>query len=242
MEPNENKDSFTGTILTVAGQIKQPAGTPVANPRILVRAVIGSGNKGGGSAILTQFTIAGNPMQFSGTSCQVSVLVCPTENADFSAQTGLAPFSEEVTAEVTAVISIGASSDAQPTQWIPPSEPLAIFQQVTVGPCRLRQVQGFNHGNNRAYLMFFDTTDVTALVNGAVPLFTIPVGGIPSPPGGDIVFSNDFITSTRVFQYGLAWIISSTADTLTADVADPFRVDVELFSQQQVLTTDSVVT
>ena len=240
LEANDNQDNFTGTILTCAGKIERPAGPPVSNPRVLVRALIGGGNRGGGSAVLTQYTIAGNPMPFSGSSCIVSVLVGPTENADFSAQTGLAALPVDVTSDVTAIISIGASSDVQPTQWLVPIPPLGFQLQVTTGPCRLRQVQGFDHGANVGYLMFFDTADGGVIANGASPLFTIPVGGVPAAPAGDIVFSNDFITSTRVFQYGLFWAVSSTADTLTLDGSGEFRVDIELFAQQQVLTQGEV--
>jgi len=240
LETNNDHDSFTGTILTSAGLISQPAGSNVANPRIVVRALIGGGNKNGGSAIVTQYALAGNPMPFSGTSCIVSVLICPTENADFSSQTGLAELPNEITCEVTGIITIGGSSDAQPTQWLVPIPPLGFQLQVTQGPCRLREVQGFNHGPNLGYLMFFDTEDGGLLVNGAFPLFTIPVGGLPTAPGGDVVFSNDFITSTRVFQYGLFWAVSSTADTLTLDGTGLFRVDIELFSQQQTLSNGQV--
>jgi hypothetical protein len=239
LEKDAHGTNYTGVIYTTANNIEQPvgAGFPVPNPRIAIRARIGSGNECGGSGIVHRYTLAGNPLPFSGHSCFVEALISPNEQVDLDANgNGLAPLPETVVALVTAIIALGASSDIQPTQWVIPEEPLQFAQQVTTTPCRLRQVQGFNSGADAAYLMFFDTNDGAALVNGAVPLFTIPVSGIPSASGSaPITFSNDFITSARVFQYGLYWAISSTPDTLTIDEVDLFRVDIELYAQVEAL-------
>lgn len=235
LETNPEQDNFQGTILTSASPIVQPPGTPVLNPRIVIRAKIGGGNRGGGAGTVVQYTLAGNPMPFSGTSCFVAALICPNENADFDTQTGMAPLPETVTADVTGIITLGASSDIQPTQWIRPTIPIAAAQQVTNVSSRMRQVQGYNSGANPGYLMFFDTANGVALPNGTAPLFAIPVPGNPGAPGLAPYFSDDFITSARVVQYGLYWAVSSTPGTLTRDVAAAFRVDIELFAQQELI-------
>jgi hypothetical protein len=240
LDMNETGDQFTGTILTTATAITQPtgAGFPVPNPRIVVRARVGAGNRGGGAGVVQSYTLAGNPLPFSGTSVYVEALICPNETANFNvgANATNAPLPETVTALVTGIISLGGSAEIQPTQWVQPKMPLQLSEQVMTTPCRLRQVQGWNAGAALAYLMFFDTANGSvSVVPGTIPLFTIPVGGLPTPPAGPVVFSNDFITSARIFQYGLYWAISTTPDSFTADAADNFRVDIELFAQQETL-------
>jgi len=234
---------WAGTVYTSTGPISQPSDTPssmtppVANPRVVIRVKTGSKNVGGGGAMTVMYALAGNPIPFAGTFCEVSALVAPNETADFSEETGLSPFDPDVTAEVTGFIAIGVGGKADQlmaTSWRQPEQPLASAEQVTIGPSRIRAVQGYNHGASAAYLMFFDDADGRADISaGAVPLFTIPVGGLPASPGGDVTFSDDFITSARVFQYGIYWAISSTADTFTADSSNLFRVDIELYDQQQ---------
>jgi hypothetical protein len=236
-------EQYTGTVSTTAGPILLENGQPLpAISRVVIRARIGYKNAYGGSGVVEQYTLAGNPLTFAGTYCYVDALIAPNELADFNVigggtnATGQAPLSTNVTAQVTAIIGLGGSSDLQPTQWIQPFAPLQLAQQVTKTQTRLRQVQGYNAGPDAAYLMFFDTANGNAIGHGAVPLFTIPVGGAPAAPGAPLTFSNDFITSARVFQYGLFWAISSTPDTFTAaGAADLFRVDIEVFGQIEVL-------
>jgi len=237
-----NGEQYTGTILSTAGKIQLLNGASLPDKaRVVLRVRIGSKNPNGGSGVVQEYTLAGNPLQFSGTHCYVDALVCPNETADFNVigtganPTGDAPLSPDVVCDTTVIIGLGSSEHCQPTQWIQPLQPLQVAQQVTTGPVRLRQVQGYNTGANAAYLMFFDTANGNTIGLGAVPLFTIPVGGAPAAPGAPLVFSNDFITSTRIFQYGLYWAISSTPDTYTADAADPFRVDIEIFGQIETL-------
>jgi|SRR5579863_1228021 len=229
LDPDEDFRSVSGTILTSATEINQPtgAGFPVANPRIVIRAIVGVGNVGGGGDTITMYSLAGNPLPFSGASVIVQALIWPTEDGPFETTPNTAPFPSSVTADVTGLVAIGASAQLQGTFWHEPLAPLATSEQVSTTVTRMRQVKGFSNGDSdTVYLMFFDTADGAAsVVPGSVPLWTIKV-----PLGA--TFSDDFIESARIFQYGLYWALSSTPDTFTAYLAAGFRVDIELFGQQ----------
>ena len=229
IDPDENFTQMTGTILTSASVIKQPtgAGFPVANPRIVIRAISISGNVGAGGDTTTSYTIAGNPLPFSGAGVIVQALIWPTEDGPFHGTPNIIPFPPSVNADVTGLITLGGSASLQPTFWHEPAEPLQVAEQVSVGPTRMRQVKGFSNASiDTVYLMFFDDADgAVDIVPGSVPLWTLKV------PNG-ATFSDDFIESARPFQYGLYWALSSTPDTFTAYLANAFRVDIELFGQQ----------
>lgn len=229
VDADDDFSPIEGTILTTASIINQPSGGgfPVANPRIVIRAIVGGANLGGGGDSLVMYSIAGNPLPFSGASCIVQALLWPTEDGPFHETANIHAFPSSVNADVTGIISLGRSATLEPTFWHQPAQPLAVSEQVSTTPSRMRQIKGFsNAGIDTVYLMLFDTADgVTEVVLGSVPLWTMKV------PNG-ATFSDDFITSTRIFQYGIYWALSSTPDTFTAYLANAFRVDIELFGQQ----------
>jgi hypothetical protein len=234
---------FSGTVQTTAGKLVIDAGGSLpARTRVVIKVVIGSKNKNGGANVVTQYTLAGNALPFSGSTVYVYALLAATENADFNTvalgnvpnATGQAPLSSLVTCPIQGVIALGASADVIPTQWLRPIEPLQTQQQVLIGPARMKAAQGYNDGSNPVYIMFFDTQDGSTVVNGDAPEFTIPVSGNAGNSGeADTHFSFDCITSARVFQYGMFWIVSSTSGTLTIDDTDNVRVDIELYCQQE---------
>jgi len=230
-------DVVTGTIQTSATPLssnaEDTAYPPPHTPRIVIRCLIGAGNQAGGGAMVRQVCLAGQSLPFAGHTVLVQALICPDETGYFPSGTNPVPTS--VTASVTAIIAMGASHTQQPTQWHVPASPLQTSEQVTTYPARLRQLHGYNVGDDVTYVMFFDTSDgATKIVNGDAPLFTLPLGGMPSSPSAPDWVSLDYITSSRVFQYGMYWICSSTADTLTADSGASVRLDIELFDQMEV--------
>lgn len=237
----ESDEPITVTIHSVTSVVRQPTGSgfPVVNPRVVLQIQIGSDNTGGGSGTVQMYALAGNPVQVSGSRIYVRALICPNEVALLNNQvfpTSSVPIPTTVNAVVTALIAPGAGRGLWNTQWIVPEAPLQYFQQVTIGPSRIHQVQGFNHSAELVYLMFFDSNRGPP-ADGTAPLWTIPLSGLPTPPIADSTFSNDFIVSGRVFQYGCIWVASSTPDTLTKDTAALVRVDVEVFGQEVTLAS-----
>ena len=241
LEPDELSSPYSGTVLSTAGRLKLLNAVALpARVRCVLRVRIGQKNHRGGSGIMQHFTLAGNPLEFSGNICYVEALLCATDNADLTTATGQPPIDPNVTMALTCSIGAGESAKIQPTAWIlptlsgDPATPLSVGQQVITGPGRIRQAHGFNAGANASYLMFFDTAcGIPSL--GTAPEWTIPLNGVTAPNAPE-TFTWDCIESARVFQYGLVWAISSTPDTFTADSTDPWRVDIELFNQTQTLS------
>lgn len=233
MEADKYQTSRQGVIYTAAGVIHDSAGSSTPpNPRVVIRITIGGGNPGGGTSKVVRYTVAGVPVPFAGSTVMVEALVAPNENADFSQLTGLPPLADTIVSEVNAVIALGTAAEGLPTQWIVPALPLQSAQQVTQGVTRLKAVQGYSAGPANGYLMFFDTIDEAGIADGADPLFAIPYGALPGDGTTSADwFSDDFVTSSRIFNYGMAWVASSTPDTLTRDAGALLRVDVELYSE-----------
>ena len=236
LQADLNEELITGTIITTATPLSAAAEVatyrPPLTPRIVIRCIIGAGNRSGGGGMVRQLCLAGQSLPFSGHTVLVEALICPDETGYFPS--GVTPVPASVFANVTAVISMGAAHTQQPTQWHQPAEPLADAEQVTTHPTRLRQLHGYNVGPGLTYVMFFDTSNGASLIsNGAAPLFTLPMGGLPAPPSPPDWASLDYITSSRVLQYGLYWVCSSTADTLTFDNTALVRLDIELFDQME---------
>lgn len=214
-------------------------GDPVT-PRVLLRVQVGSGNRGGGSSVLEYLINALDEFEVVGTEIVVSAQIFSDEIAGNTSQLTYGTVLLDPTAicQVTVTLGFGSPGAELPTKWIVPQTPLSAAgtvqgcEQSFLGPCRMKQVHGFNAVGTQAnilYLMFFDATgfDVSPLPNGSVPVFAIPT------QGGSAPFSWDCIESSRLFQRGLAWAISDTPEELTLTAATTnslFRVDIELLS------------
>ncbi len=108
--------------------------------------------------------------------------------------------------------------------------------QLYIGPGKIKQIHGFNGVGTSAAILFlqiFDWigADAAAIPPNSQPLFAIPV------PGGFTPYSWDCISSSRSFQYGLAYGISSTPMVYTPATAfpglglsGPFEVVTELYA------------
>jgi hypothetical protein len=193
-------------------------------PRVHLRIEVGDGNDSG-SAREVYRVLAGAPVTVSGSFVAVSAQI-------FLDELGLVQAPASITGKVEAFVSIGGGEDIQPTMWprnLPDTgvaaPPLGAQQQVTIGPGRLRSVQGYSTSATDTFLMFFDWPGPNVLPpNGTLPLFTIKI-----PAGA--TFSDDYIESARVVSWGLFWAASSTGDTLTFDGTQTLRVDPEMYSQ-----------
>jgi hypothetical protein len=204
-------------------------------PRVLLKIRVGGGNAAGGDNIL-QVVPAGVPVTLSGESIYVTAGV-------YLDELGLSPFFMDgspgsFSTTVSAFLSVqGDHTDQKSTQWVQPVTPLSNQGVISTdegsavyGPRHLKQAHGFASAANAAttYLMFFDWNGVpTALPpNGTIPLFTIPV-----PPGDH--FSWDCISSSRKFEWGLVWALSTAPDFFELDGLSLARVDLELYSDLQ---------
>lgn len=234
----------------------QPA--PTVYPRVMLRIQTGSGNEGGGASTGVYFHPAGDAFEVTGTQIFISAQIFSNELAAFTGLGGGLGDPTELDPTLICPISVtighGAPTSEMVTKWIQPRYNTSlgglylsggtVADQATVGPGRIKQVHGFNANGTTAdilYLMLFDITGLESGVPpfGAFPLFTIPM------EGGSAPFSWDCIPSSRVFQQGLGYALSSTGDTYTNPGAQPsyVRVDIELFSGamlgQQVNTTST---
>jgi hypothetical protein len=202
-------------------------------PRVLLKIRVGGGNRAGGDQTL-QVVPAGVPLTLAGESIYVTAGV-------YLDELGLSPFFMEnfaggtFSVSVSAFLSVqGDHVDQRSTQWVPPSVPLqdggAIETDNGVevfGPRHLKQAHGFASAANPAtvYLMFFDWNAFPPA--GSIPLFTIPV-----PPGDH--FSWDCITSSRKFEWGIVWVLSTAPDLYEPAIGYLARVDLELYADLQV--------
>lgn len=78
-------------------------------------------------------------------------------------------------------------------------------------------VVGANESANKRWLMLFNATSLP--VNGTAPVYQFPVPTLAP-------FSLD-LPRGRTFSTGIVWAASSTAATLTVDVATPFWLNAE---------------
>jgi hypothetical protein len=205
---------------------------------------VGSGNELGGSDQGEYYAVAGDAFEVAGTFVTVDAQIFSDETAlNNSDNPGpvvpggppivYATVPASTICKVSITIANGSPKTELPTKWIIQPYPYTFNEawQVYVGPGRIKQAHGFNcvgTSANILYLMFFDGICSSAFpVNGAVPMFTIPV------PGGSVPFSWDCIESARFFQQGLMIAPSTTPDVFTgvgSALADSFPVSVELYS------------
>jgi hypothetical protein len=205
-------------------------------PRVLLKILIGGGNAAGGDNTL-QVVPAGVPVTVAGESIYVVAGV-------YLDELGLSPFfmtdTGNFSVTVSAFLSVqGDSVDTMKSQWVIPVSPLAGVGGIETdlgihvyGPRHLKQAHGFANPANAAttYLMFFDWNGQPTTIppNGTIPLFTIPL-----PPG--LHFSWDCITSSRKFEWGVVWALSTSPDFFVFDDASTARVDLELYADLQVV-------
>lgn len=87
--------------------------------------------------------------------------------------------------------------------------PLATSGVIKASAGFLRQIQGRSMANAGRWLMYFDATSVPA--NGATPAWpSIPL--LSTLPSG---FPFGFMYQEMPFATGIAWAVSTTAETLT---------------------------
>ena len=243
--------SNVGTMLSGSppvNAISSPTGRPgpgePMTPRVMLRIRVGSGNKAGGGSTGEYFHPAGDAFQVSGTSITVDAQIFADESAANDANVpypivpnGAASVNPTTICPVSVTISPGPSPRTElPTKWMLQPYPYTFGSawQVYIGPGRIKQAHGFNTNgtaSNIIYLMFFDGfiapgSGVNQPINGAVPMFTIPVPGASTP------FTWDCIESSRFFQMGLI-ISPSTAPDIyesSTGLGAPFVVSVELYS------------
>jgi hypothetical protein len=245
--------SNVGTMMIVTSPGPPPIYSPVPPftstlfPRVNLRIQVGSGNEGGGSTTGTYYMVAGDSFETAGTFIVVSAQIFPDEVVgNLGPLYGATPlnFIDPTTvAQVSVSIAHGSPSSVErPTKWIQPQYPLnggadnSYGEQSYVGPGRVKQVYGFCANGtltNIFYLMFFDAVITpTPFIppNFSVPLFTIPM------QGGSAPFSLDHIESSRSFQQGLGWCISTAGGTLVAGTGlgtGYTKVEIELFAGAQ---------
>lgn len=96
--------------------------------------------------------------------------------------------------------------------------PLTYRRVASSVAAKMRWIFGVNEGATTRWIMLFDANSFPA--NGAEPMIAFPV------PAGQ-PFSLE-LTRGRSLTTGLTWVVSSTANNLTADAAATFRVNVEV--------------
>jgi hypothetical protein len=224
---SEDHTIFSAFVITGDGRA-----STLPPPRIHLRIEIADGNDAGSAKVVYR-VLAGAPVSVSGSLVIVSAQI-------FLDEVGVVQAPPNVTAHVDAYVSVGDGQDVEPTLWprnLPdtgvPTPPLGSQGQITIGPGRMKAVQGFSASATDTYLMFFDWPGPNILPPpGSLPLWTIKL-----PAGA--TYSDDNISSTRAVTYGYAWACSSTPDVLTYDGTQAIRVDAEMYAGQD-LTTGSL--
>jgi hypothetical protein len=226
-QANADTHTIFSAFLLKLPESDDPLAASQPPPRVHLRIEIADGNDNGAGKEVYR-VLAGAPVTVSGSSFFISAQI-------FLDEVGVVKAPPTITGQVEAFISIGGGEDVQPTLWprnLPdtgvPTPPLGAFGQVSLGPSRLRSIQGFSDSATDTFIMFFDWPGPNVLPpNGAVPLFTFRL------PAGATV-TDDFIESTRAFSWGIFWAASSTPDVLTFDGAQAIRMDPELYAQDQM--------
>jgi len=215
---------FSAYVITA----EQESESPPPPPRVHLRIEVADGNDAG-SAKEVYRVLAGAPVTVSGSFVSVAAQL-------FSDEVGIQKAPPGTKADVSAFVSIGAGEDIQPTLWprTQPSTgvqepPLNSFWQVSIGPGRVRALQGFSTSLTDTYVMLFDWPGPNALPpNGTTPLWTffLPAGA---------TFTDDFIESARTVSRGFFWACSSAPDVFAYDGTQAIRMDVEMYAQDQLL-------
>lgn len=245
--------SAVGTMLNVVPGLPAAPIPPLnfsapAFPRVMLRIRVGSGNQRGGSDRAEYFCVAGEMIAVSGTYITVDAQIFGDETAGNQPEQvgGIYFVTSDFQCPVTVTIAIGSPSSAEnPTKWLNQKniDQTDVSEQLFTGPGRIKQVHGYNAigtATTILYLMLFDIYGANggAIPTGNKPLFTIPV------PGGSTPYFWDCVTSSRFFQLGLAYGISTTpgvytpAEPFGTPLAGVFEVVTELYScAMQTLTS-----
>lgn len=218
-------------------------------PRFMMKINVGGGN---GTAAQLITSPVGVPITVTGTNIYVTVGFYTDEsckNLVTPSTTNYAGTASYAFANIAVFMApAGDYTGIEATRWFPsfpinngamsasgpgvyPNGPFFLN-----GPFRLKSMEGYASAANvgTRWLMFFDWPSQFTLgipPNGTQPLFAFPV------PVGNPFFL-DCIESSRVFQYGMIWAVSSTEGTLTFDAASNFQFGIEIYSDLQS-TTDS---
>lgn len=241
LENTPDEPAVSGTLYSAIGQITDPTVPALPHPRVMLKVIIGSGNKSGGSTV-TRLVPAGAAIRVSGKQIVVSALITTDERGIVALPGNVV--NANVTAPLYVFLSEEDGGDLEPTQWCSPlnsgyspADPFvtsfAIISRVAI---RIKSIRAYHLLTGVRFLMFFDTVllNPTAVAAaGLNPIISIPFSGLgDTPPVVTEPYKQfELVRSAKPFQVGCMWAVSSTGDVFTYDNTAKFNTEVELYSE-----------